>query len=258
MPKRKKRKASKSPRLLSFILNLLSFAKQKILAFDLWFVALSDKVGDSIKEKIKRKRPGKKKRATTQKNFFTNLNNLPKIRLNTILGIAFIVLGFVSLYISPNIAVPEFKSKKEPIVASREFKKDEKALSVVRILLPKEDIDLKVTPAKLVNGYWQTTESGASQGEGTANPGTGGNVVVFAHARQGLFYNLKDVKKDEIIYVFTKDRWFRYKVSEVRQVFPKDIATVAPTKHEVLTLFTCSGFFDEKRLIVKALPMKSF
>lgn len=204
--------------------NLFLLTKTKILTFDAWFVALCNKV-------------------------FIRKN------LQTFLGTIFVVAGFLLLYKVPTIKLESNRQNKEPIVASRQFDKNKKSLSVVRILLPDEHIDLRVTPAKLIDGYWQTTENGASQGEGTANPGTGGNVVIFAHAREGMFYNLKDVKKDEIIYVFTKDRWFRYKVSDIRTVYPKDVATVAPTKREELTLFTCSGFFDEKRLIVKASPI---
>jgi LPXTG-site transpeptidase (sortase) family protein len=68
------------------------------------------------------------------------------------------------------------------------------------------------------------------------------------------FIALKDIKKDDIVYVLTHERWYRYKVREIKTVYPNDVTTVAPSKNEILTLFTCSGFFDEKRLIVKAYP----
>ena len=174
------------------------------------------------------------------------------------LGILFVILGFIFLYKLP--AIPSNNKPaagSEPIHASSKFSENKKNPQVVRILLPKENIDLPVTPSKIVGGYWQTSLTTASQGDGTANPGTGGNVVVFAHAREGLFYNLKDVVKGDIVYVFTKNGWFRYRVGEIQKVYPTDVAVVAPTKKEVLTLFTCSGFFDEKRLIVKAYPVSS-
>ena len=64
------------------------------------------------------------------------------------------------------------------------------------------------------------------------------------------------VNKGDIIYVLTPLKWYRYKVWQIQTVYPSNVSTVAPTKKEVLTLFTCSGFFDEKRLIVKAIPVK--
>lgn len=163
------------------------------------------------------------------------------------------ILGLLFLYKIP--VIKSTTQNKEPIVASSEFKKKNGESEIVRILIPEKNIDLEVKPAKIVRGYWETRELGASHGEGTANPGEKGNVVIFAHAREGLFYNLRDIKKDDIVYVFTKDRWYRYKVDEIKTVYPNQVETIAPQDKEILTLFTCSGFFDEKRLIVKALPM---
>jgi LPXTG-site transpeptidase (sortase) family protein len=171
----------------------------------------------------------------------------------TIIGLVFVFFGLLFLFKLP---VPKTTAVdlKEPIVASKDFKPTKDGNKIVRILVPKNNIDLPVKFSKIVQGYWETSENSASHGEGSAVPGEKGNVVVFAHARIGLFYDLKDVKKDDVVYLFTKEKWHRYKVAEIKTVYPNDITVIQPTKDEVLTLFTCSGFFDEKRLIVKALP----
>jgi len=193
----------------------------------------------------------KKKRGTTRKWFnFSKVFTSNNIR--TFVGLVFVVVGFLFLY---KVPVIDNSGVREPIIASREFKSTNDS-QVSRILLPKVNIDLKVIPAKIVGPTWETSENSASHGEGSANPGEKGNTVIFAHAKEGLFYNLKDVKKGDIVYVLTKNQWYRYKVNEVKSVVPKDITTVAPAKIEILTLFTCSGFFDEKRLIVKAIPLR--
>lgn len=124
----------------------------------------------------------------------------------------------------------------------------------LRIIIPNISIDLPVLEAKIVNGYWEVSENSGSHGTGSANPKEKGNIVIFAHARKGLFYNLKDVKENDSVYLFTKDNWRRYKVSEIISVYPNQTEVITPTKEEVLTLYTCTGFNDEKRLIVKALP----
>ena len=176
-----------------------------------------------------------------------------KIRINffkNLLGILLVILGFLFLY---KVPIPQKTlSSEEPIKMS--FTAGEKESTPQRILIPTQDIDLSVTFSKIKSGYWEISETTASHGEGSANPGERGNIVIFAHARVGLFYNLRDIKKDDIVYVFTKSRWYRYKVSEIKAVYPNQVETIAPQNHEVLTLFTCSGFFDEKRLIVKAYP----
>ena len=196
-----------------------------------------------LKAKVKRQ---KSKFSRSLSNRLLN----PKIA-RSLFGILFVILGFTFLFTLPTIPQNNL-SAKEPIIAGKEFVGSEKESQVVRIMVPENNIDLEVKPARIAKGYWETSETSASHGEGSANPGERGNIVVFAHAREGMFYNLKDIKKDDVIYIFTSDRWYRYKVSEVRTVLPNNIETVGKTDQEVLTLNTCSGFFDEKRLIVKA------
>jgi len=65
---------------------------------------------------------------------------------------------------------------------------------------------------------------------------------------------LQDVQKDNLIYVLSTDNWFRYKVSDIKFVSPAQVEVIKPTANERLTLFTCSGFLDSKRLVVTALP----
>lgn len=123
-----------------------------------------------------------------------------------------------------------------------------------RILIPKYKLDLSVIEAKAINGFWELSESSASHGVGSGNPGEKGNIVVFAHARDELFGPIRDIKKGDAIYLLTKNSWHEYRVSETKLVDPNQIEVIAPTPKETLTLFTCSGFLDSKRLIVKALP----
>lgn len=124
----------------------------------------------------------------------------------------------------------------------------------LRIVLPKNGIDLKVVEAPIINGYWETSDFYASHGQGSANPGNIGNMVIFAHARIGLFYSLKDAKIDDLVYVFTKSKWYQYKIEKITSVYPNEVQVISSTNDERLTLYTCSGFADEKRLIVIAKP----
>jgi len=123
-----------------------------------------------------------------------------------------------------------------------------------RIIIPTVNIDVPVNEAKLTNGFWEVSETTASHGMGSSYPGSLGNTVLFAHARAGLFLSLRDIKIGDNIYILTNDRWHRYRVESKREVQPTDVTVIQPTKDETLTLFTCSGFLDSKRLIVVAKP----
>lgn len=122
----------------------------------------------------------------------------------------------------------------------------------VKITIPVLSIDLPVKEAKIVNGYWELFDDAAGWGEGSARPDEAGNQVIFAHAREGLFLPLKKIKKGQKIVIYTKDKWYEYNVEEIKEVLPNQVEVIAPTTDETLTLYTCSGFSDSKRLIVVA------
>lgn len=121
-----------------------------------------------------------------------------------------------------------------------------------RVVIPELSIDLPVRQAPLVNGYWQVYSDSAGWGEGSGLPGQPGNQVVFAHARVGLFKPLRGAKEGMRVYIFTKDSWLSYLITDVKEVLPNQTEVIKPTEDETLTLYTCSGFGDSRRLIVIA------
>lgn len=175
-------------------------------------------------------------------------------KINRILiGLLFLELSlFFLIFPSPQ----EQSVLQNPIKIDQRFQHLEKSTPPpTRIIIPSQKIDLPIVEAKIINGYWEISETSASHGVGSANPKEKGNIVIFAHAREGLFYNLKDIKEDDEIQIFTKEGLRKYTVFEILSVYPDQIEVIRPTKNETLTLYTCTGFADEKRLIVKALPM---
>jgi sortase A len=125
-----------------------------------------------------------------------------------------------------------------------------------RIVIPAVGIDLPIVEAQVTDGFWQTSDTSASHGVGSANAGEAGNDVIFAHARDGLFAPLRNIKDQSVVYLLTNNTWFRYQVTEINLVAPTQTEVIAPTPDETLTLYTCTGFLDSKRLIVVAKPLK--
>jgi LPXTG-site transpeptidase (sortase) family protein len=171
------------------------------------------------------------------------------------------VIGLILLTLALFLLlIPLHKSQsanKNPIKIDAKLQNSKAVENIpVRIILPKSDIDLSVVPAKIVDGFWETSETDASYGLGSGLPGTRSNTVIFAHAREGLFYNLKYVKSGDSIYVLSKNKWYKYSVNKITAVYPDQKEVILPTKNETLTLYTCTGFNDEKRLIVTAAPKK--
>jgi LPXTG-site transpeptidase (sortase) family protein len=201
--------------------------------------------------KKKTARSSKKEVKTSKKT-----NTFHSLLLKRITGLIFLLIS-LTLILFPIQFTNNQPVAKNPIVINSKLLENVKKENVpVRILIPSVKIDLSVTTSNIVNGYWELSETTASYGLGSGYPSQKGNTVIFAHAREGLFYNLKDVKKEDTIYVFSKDKWFKYKVNKITTVYPNQVEVIKPTKNEVLTLYTCTGFADEKRLVITALPVK--
>lgn len=173
-----------------------------------------------------------------------------------IFGAVLFLLG-IFLILSPGI-FSRIQAQKVSKLPSQPIRPDETLSQSltdnppIRIIIPSAAIDLPVKVSHLISGVWELSDDTASFGEGSSSPDEPGNTVIFAHARPGLFLPLKEVKLKDYIYVMTKASWHQYEVSDIREVSPSDTYVVRQTMEKRVTLFTCSGFFDSKRLVVVA------
>ncbi|OGE45316.1 hypothetical protein A3B39_04510 [Candidatus Daviesbacteria bacterium RIFCSPLOWO2_01_FULL_37_10] len=127
----------------------------------------------------------------------------------------------------------------------------------VFISIPNKQVSLTVTDSKIINNKWETSQTGASHLSVSANPGTPGNIVIFGHNKQALFGKIRQLKLGDSIYLTDNNgKKYGYNVVEILTVRPSQIEVLNKTDYEVLTLYTCSGFADSLRFIVKAYPLK--
>jgi LPXTG-site transpeptidase (sortase) family protein len=83
--------------------------------------------------------------------------------------------------------------------------------------------------------------------------GQGGNTVLYAHNREKLFGNLKDVSiGDTVMLGDNEGNIYSYKVYSMEYIKPYEVEKINTDKSDTVTLFTCDGWFDETRLVVKA------
>lgn len=174
--------------------------------------------------------------------------------VKTVIGYLVVLMGlvFVVYGIQKEAGrVYTFKSEPVEVQGFSETEGEEKDLPL-QISIPELFIDLTVKRAEVIDGYWEVFEGSAGWGSGSGFPGEKGNQVIFAHARDGLFLPLLYVEKGMEINVSTKAETYVYEVMEIKEVYPNQLEVIQPTSEEVLTLYTCSGFQDKKRLIVTA------
>lgn len=122
-----------------------------------------------------------------------------------------------------------------------------------RILIPKVKIDLPIFPGKAIDDKWEIAEKGVSYLMGSGIPGRVGNAVIYSHNKKIQFGPISWLKKgDEIKIINKKNEEIVYQVVETKIVSPKEIEVLSPTEDSTLTLYTCIGIMDSKRLVVIA------
>lgn len=123
----------------------------------------------------------------------------------------------------------------------------------IAITINSISVNLPIIPASRSNGKFETTKNGVTYLTDSVLPSQTGNSVFYGHNWSNLLGNLKNVKRGDIIEL-------KYVGGEVK-TFTVDLITESLAKYakvslesdqKVMTLYTCSGFLDSKRIIVTA------
>jgi len=104
-----------------------------------------------------------------------------------------------------------------------------------------------------------TLNRGVGHVEGTARPGSAGNVGIAGH-RDGFFRGLKDVAVGDRLDLVTVDGAESFQVESISIVPPEDVAVLDPTSRPTVTLVTCYPFYfvghAPRRYIVRAVRVE--
>ena len=134
---------------------------------------------------------------------------------------------------------------------------EKKSSKPVKIVVKDAFIDLDIEDGEIIDGIWQISEKYASYLVSSAKPAENGNIVIYGHNKQNIFGNLiTHAKVGQEIDIYLEDASIRkYTISKIKTVTPDAVSEISPTNYEVLTIYTCTGLFDSKRLIIKAQPV---
>ncbi|MBI3485609.1 sortase [Candidatus Daviesbacteria bacterium] len=124
-----------------------------------------------------------------------------------------------------------------------------------QITIPSLDIKLPIAQAQISGNSWTLYNDKVSWLTTSKLPGFG-NVILYAHNRRHLFGPLKNIEVGEQIIVEQEGKNYTYLVSEKRKVLPDNVEAILSSRDQ-LTLYTCDGSFDQRRLVVIALPQEN-
>ena len=126
------------------------------------------------------------------------------------------------------------------------------------IIIKDLQISLPLIPSKFENGIWESTNKGVSYLLSSPIPGEKGNSILYGHNWPNLLGNLTKAKKGQIISIkFENGRQTDFFIENIIVVAPDQTQILSPSANPKLTLYTCTGFLDNKRFVVTAIPKKS-
>lgn len=143
-----------------------------------------------------------------------------------------------------NPTVPEVKTLAKPEISPP-----------TEISFPSLNLSLVVSPGVIKDDTWTLFDDKVSWLATSETPSKG-NVIIYGHNRAGLFGNLDKLKIGEQISLKSADKTFTYVLAKKRKISPEDVDAIISPKDQ-LTLYTCDGSFDEKRLVLIAYPKQN-
>ncbi|MBP9669945.1 sortase [Candidatus Woesebacteria bacterium] len=129
-----------------------------------------------------------------------------------------------------------------------------KVVSPIRLTIKSIGLELPIIGAHIVDSKWDITKDGVSYLVTTPLPGSLGNSVMYGHNWSNLLGDLDRVKTGDTITVQNSDGVsHHYIVHFISVVTPDETHIYTNTPDYRLTLYTCTGFLDSKRLVVTAV-----
>ena len=117
-----------------------------------------------------------------------------------------------------------------------------------RLRIAKLNVDLPIFPGAVTDGLLSTIDYGVQTLE---HPKTGTNLIIYGHNWPNLFGTLNKLQKGDAIVIISDVGVQRlFLVEGSYEVTPNQTHVTKQTQDKRITLITCSGFMDSKRLIV--------
>jgi LPXTG-site transpeptidase (sortase) family protein len=118
------------------------------------------------------------------------------------------------------------------------------------------DISLPIEKGYIEKGRWHVSPTAATYLDTSSTPGNPGPIVIYGHNKKDIFGSLSGVVKGNYVSILTADQKIHnYQITSKLIVSPTNIAVLEATD-ETLIIYTCTGWADTQRLVVKAKPMK--
>lgn len=180
-----------------------------------------------------------------------------KLFANLLIFLGFIFYGLAGYYIwlrydSSHLAFTNYQE----VVPEKAVKKQQDSIkkSPTQVIIHDVGINLPLIPTSLHDRQWETTDKGASYLTSSPVPGETGNSIIYGHNWPVLFGNLtKTHPGQHVEIVYNDDSRATFVIEYTALVPPTDSSILTASTDKRITLYTCAGWFDDKRFVAVAL-----
>ena len=120
-----------------------------------------------------------------------------------------------------------------------------------------DKINISLDEAALIGNKWTVSPVNGTYLINSARLGEVGNMIIYGHNRKQILGNLRQLKGgDRIVLYDAAGKTWPYRVVKTLTINPAEAFWLQNTDTPMLTVYTCTGLLDSKRLIVRAVPVK--
>lgn len=124
----------------------------------------------------------------------------------------------------------------------------------VRIHISSIGVDLPIIQSRIEDNTWETSKEGISYLTSSPVPGKKGNSIMYGHNWNNLLGDLHKANPGDSIEIEYNTGLVRiFKIHAMGTVTPDQTHVLLPSNDVRITLYTCTGFLDSKRLVVTAV-----
>lgn len=172
-----------------------------------------------------------------------NSNLITYLKQNILLFLGLILISVFFVWRYHNARILSFNTKEVAKI-------DSSSVKPIHIKAYPVGVDVDIKPAVITKGVWPVF------------PDTAGyvinnnNVIIYGHNKNNVLGPIRWISLGTIIEIKTSDgKLHKYKVEKVDTIDPDNLSYIEKKDEETLTVYTCTGFLDSKRLVVVAFPI---
>ena len=171
------------------------------------------------------------------------------------LSYLFIIAGAISILFGAVLLMQRYNPYRLSFLHNSNTKLTSYSTVPTRIKISDLQINVPITTARYVNDEWEISNNSVSYLISSPIPGNKGNSVLYGHNWETILGGLSEAKTGQSLEIeYSNGVKITFVINGIAIVTPDQTHILSETDDTRITLYTCTGFMDRKRLVITAVP----